>query len=87
MLEVFIHSFAINERNETGSVVLNDCPGQDCLCGARISVPRQYSTSLWYEVICVSRGAIGVTLPLCMLLAERYVMGLNSLFMYIKYIA
>lgn len=47
--------------NGTGSVVLKACPVQGCLFGARISASRQYSTSLWYEVICVIRGAIGAT--------------------------
>lgn len=52
-------------------------PVQGCLCGARISAPRQYSASLWYEVVCVIRGVIGATTLVrdrqsCMLLAMRY---------------
>lgn len=64
--------------NGTGSVVMKACPVQGCLCGARISTARQYSASLWYEVIFVIRGVIGATTlardrQSCMPLARRYV--------------
>lgn len=53
------------------------CPVQGCLCGARISAPRQYSASLWYEVVCVIQGVIRATTlqrdrQTSMLLAKRH---------------
>lgn len=52
------------------------CPVQGCLCGARISA-RQYSASLWYEVVWVIQGVIGAIIlhrdrQSSVLLAMRY---------------
>lgn len=48
-------------ENGTDSVVVKACLVQGCLCGVRIPAPRQYSASLWYEVVCAIWGVIGAT--------------------------